>query len=137
MTETHGKYDSGCPVAYALDILGDRWSLLIIRDMAVRGAQTYGALLEGWEGISTNILAQRLKQLEQDGIVSKTRDPENRRSFRYALTAKGRDLAPVIVELVLWSGKYNAADNAMTGLLEKIRVDRAAVEACIRAGKTP
>ena len=67
MTNAEKRYDSGCPVAYAMGIFGDRWSLLIIRDMALKGARTYGQLQDGWEGISTNILANRLKDLEQAG----------------------------------------------------------------------
>lgn len=137
MTKTSGKYDSGCPVAYALDILGDRWSLLIIRDMAVKGVRTYGDLLDGWEGISTNILAQRLKLLEENGLLTRAQDSANRRSYVYALTQKGRDLAPVLMELALWSGKYNASDRAMTGFLDKIRADRDRVETRIRAGELP
>lgn len=131
------NYNSGCPIAYALGIFGDQWSLLIVRDMAVKGVHTYSELLNGWEGISTNILAQRLKHLEETGIVTKKRDPENWRSFVYELTQKGRDLAPVIAEIVLWSGKYNTADHAMTGTLDKVRMDRKQFEDSIRKGDVP
>ncbi|MCB4456726.1 winged helix-turn-helix transcriptional regulator [Leisingera sp. McT4-56] len=137
MTLSRSKYDSGCPVAYALDIFGDRWSLLVIRDMAVKGARTYGELLAGWEGISTNILAQRLKQLEAAGIVTKAKDPDNGRSYVYALTEKGRDLAPVLIEIALWSGRHNPAAHAMTGFLDKIEADRQGAEARMRAGELP
>lgn len=130
-------YDTGCPIAFALRMFGDQWTLLIIRDMAVKGMRTYSELLQGGEGISTNILAQRLKQLEENGIVSKTRDPENWRSFLYELTEKGRDLAPVLAEVILWSGRYDRSDHAMTGTVEKVRRDRAAFEESIRKGKTP
>ncbi|MEW2912886.1 helix-turn-helix domain-containing protein [Leisingera sp. JC11] len=137
MTQSRSKYDSGCPVAYALDIFGDRWSLLVIRDMAVKGARTYGELLAGWEGISTNILAQRLKQLEEAGIVTKAKDPDNGRSYVYGLTEKGRDLAPVLIEIALWSGRHNPAAHAMTGFLDKIEADRTGTEARMRAGELP
>ncbi len=137
MKKNDQAYDTGCPIAFALRMFGDQWTLLVIRDMAVKGVRTYSELLNGGEGISTNILAQRLKQLEENGIVSKTRDPENWRSFLYELTEKGRDLAPVLAEIVLWSGKYNASDHAMTGTLEKVRRDRSAFEENIRKGKIP
>jgi DNA-binding HxlR family transcriptional regulator len=137
MTKKKQSYDSGCPIAYGLSIIGDQWSLLIIRDLAIKGARTYSALLDGWEGISTNILAQRLKHLEENGLVTKTRDPDNWRSFIYELTPKGRDLAPVLAEIILWSGKYNAADHAMTDTLEKVRSDRKRFEEEIRAGRVP
>ncbi|EBA16783.1 hypothetical protein RSK20926_03224 [Roseobacter sp. SK209-2-6] len=131
------KYQSGCPVAYGLEVFGDRWSLLVIRDMAVKGAKTYGELLDGWEGISTNILAQRLKQLEEAGILVKTQDPDNRRSFLYSLTPKGRDLAPVLAEIALWSAKYNEAGHAMTGFSDKVQMDRERVVSRIRKGELP
>jgi DNA-binding HxlR family transcriptional regulator len=137
MTTKKQKYDSGCPVAFALDAFGDQWSLLIVRDMAVKGARTYGELLKGWEGISTNILAQRLKHLEEKGLVTKRKDPENWRSFVYELTQKGRDLGPVLAEIMLWSGKYNTAPHAMTGTVEKVRSDRTGFEAKIRSGELP
>lgn len=137
MTKKTGKYDSGCPVAFGLSIFGDQWTLLVIRDMALKGAQTYGALLEGWEGISTNILAQRLKHLEEHGLVTKHRDPENWRSFIYELTQKGRDLAPVIAEIILWSGKYNSAPHAMTEAVQKVETGKERFVDSIQAGKIP
>ncbi|MCF6433095.1 helix-turn-helix domain-containing protein [Leisingera sp. MMG026] len=137
MTDKHSKYGSGCPVAYALDIFGDRWSLLVIRDMAVKGARTYGELLNGGEGISTNILAQRMKQLEEAGILSKSKDPQNGRSYIYTLTPKGRDLAPVLADIAVWSARYNKAGHAMTGFSDKVQADRDGVITRIRAGKLP
>ena len=137
MKKTKQVYDTGCPIAFALGMFGDQWTLLVIRDMAVKGVRTYSELLNGGEGISTNILAQRLKQLEENGIVTKTRDPENWRSFLYELTAKGRDLAPILSEIILWSGKYNHDDHAMTETLEKVRLDRAGFEEKIRNGEIP
>ncbi|MHA7773151.1 winged helix-turn-helix transcriptional regulator [Roseibium sp. M-1] len=131
------NYDSGCPVAFALDIFGDQWTLLIIRDMALKGVRTYGELLEGWEGISTNILAQRLRHLEEKGLITKRRDPENWRSFVYELTQKGRGLGPVLAEIILWSGKYNSAAHAMKDTLEKVHADRVGFEKSIANGEIP
>lgn len=137
MTKNSEKYDSGCPIAFGLNVFGDQWTLLIIRDMAIKGAQTYGELLDGWESISTNILAQRLKHLEENGMVIKHQDPENRRSFVYQLTQKARDLAPVIAEIILWSGKYNTSAHAMTDTLKKVRADKQTFTASVQNGKLP
>lgn len=129
------KRQSGCPVAFGLDTFGDRWSLLIIREMMLKGKKTYSDFLEADEGISTNILADRLKHLETEGIIEKSRDPENRRSFIYALTEKGFDLAPIILEIVCWSGKHDRRPFALKDVLKKIRKDRKGFEANIRAGQ--
>ncbi|MBT3306231.1 MAG: helix-turn-helix transcriptional regulator [Alphaproteobacteria bacterium] len=123
---------NGCPVTYALDSFGDRWSLLIIRDLLLRGFSTYGDFLDGGEGISTNILADRLKFLEANGILSKTPDPENRRRIIYALTEKGFDLAPVIFDLFLWSAQYDPETKAPKELVEKMAKDRESLLADIR-----
>lgn len=133
MVNENKKRASGCPVAFGLDTFGDRWSLLVIRDMMLKGKRTYGAFLEGDEGISTNILADRLKYLEAEGIVEKRRDPENRRSFIYSLTNKGRDLAPIIVEIINWGGKYDHRPFARRKVPEQIKSDRKAFEAKLRS----
>jgi len=127
------KRTSGCPVTFGLDTFGDRWSLLVIREMMLRGKKTYGEFLEAEEGISTNILADRLKHLETEGIIEKSRDPENRRSFTYSLTQKGRDLAPIVLEIIIWSGAHDQSPNARRGTVEKIRKDREAFEAELRS----
>ncbi len=101
----------------------------------LRGKRTYSEFLEADEAIATNILIARLKHLEAEGIIKKSRDPENRRSFIYALTAKGRDLAPIMLEIILWSGEYDDRPFAMKDIRDKIRHDRAGFEADLRAGK--
>ncbi len=127
------KRSSGCPIAFGLDTFGDRWSLLIIREIMLRGKRTYSEFLTADEGIATNILVDRLKQLEADGILEKSRDPENRRSFLYKLTQKGRDLAPILLEIVIWSGKYDNRPGAMREVLEKVQQDREGFEAELRS----
>jgi len=97
-------------------MLGDQWSLLIIRDMMLRGAATYKEFLDCYEGIATNILADRLRKLVTNGIITADRDPEDGRKLIYRLTAKGIDLAPVLTELVLW-----AAEHEQTGNRELVR----------------
>lgn len=128
------KRASGCPITFGLDTFGDRWSLLIIREIMLRGKQTYSDFLQAEEGIATNILIDRLKHLEGDGIVKKSRDPNNRRSFIYTLTPKGRDLAPILLEIVIWSGTYDDRSNALHDVLEKVRHDRKGFEAELRKG---
>src|SRR5258708_20546696 len=96
---------SSCPINASLEILGDRWSLLIVRDLMLRSYQTYKELLSSDEGIATNILAERLKRLDAAGIISTSHDAEDRRKVVYRLTAKGIDLAPIVVGLILWGAQ--------------------------------
>jgi len=119
-------------VTFALDRLGDKWSLLVVRDLMFRGRNTYGDFLDSGEGIATNILADRLKCLEVEGIIEKTRDPDNRRRFLYKLTDKGYDLTPVLLEMMRWSVKHDSdtgtpaafkrrLENDMEGLIRDVR----------------
>lgn len=95
---------SHCPICFALDQFGDKWSLLIVRDLLFRGKRSYQGFLENPEGISTNILADRLKKLAAAGIVDKSLEAGKP---RYALTAKGRDLLPMMLEMARWSSKHD------------------------------
>ncbi len=97
---------SSCPINVSLEIFGDRWSLLIIRDLMLRSYRTYKEFLSSDEGIATNILAERLRRLEAAGIITTSRDAKDGRKVVYRLTGKGIDLAPVLVELVLWSAQH-------------------------------
>lgn len=97
---------SGCPVSISLEVFGDRWSLLIVRDMMVRGYRTFKQFQESGEGIATNILADRLQRLEKSGIVSSTPDENDGRKLNYRLTEKGIDLAPVMLELLIWGARH-------------------------------
>lgn len=111
-------------MAFALDTFGDRWSLVIVRDLIFRGGETYGDFLGQAEKIATNVLADRLRTLEADGVIRKFRDPDNRRRNIYRLTEKGFALAPIILEMVQWSAKYDSNTNVPDRLLKKIRNDR-------------
>lgn len=115
---------SGCPISIALEMLGDAWSLLIVRDLMFKERQTYNEFLQGGEGIASNILADRLRKLEGAGIVEKRRDPSDARRFAYRLSAKGIGLAPVLVELVIWSARHEATD-APPPVVRAMRTDRA------------
>lgn len=92
-------------------MLGDRWSLLIIRDMMLRGARSFKALEACDEGIASNILADRLRKLAASGIIAAEADPTDARKRTYVLTAKGIDLAPVLTELVLWAAAHEDTGN--------------------------
>ena len=93
------KRRSGCPLNASVEMLGDRWSLLIIRDMMVRGYRTYKEFFQSDEGIATNILADRLRKLEVHGILATESDPSDGRKLINSLTPKGIDLAPVLTEM--------------------------------------
>lgn len=105
------KRRSGCPLNASVEMLGDRWSLLIIRDMMLCGARSYKEFLECYEGIATNILADRLRKLMAYGIITTEKDPSDGRKLIYLLTAKGIDLAPVLTEMVLWASAYEETGN--------------------------
>jgi len=97
------KSTGKCPITFALDIFGDRWSLLIVRDIVFRGKRNYSEFAKSSEKISTNILANRLARLESDGILVRRPDPENGAKVDYVLAEKGRQLIPVLLEILIWS----------------------------------
>ena len=105
------KRRSECPLNASVEMLGDRWSLLIIRDMMLRGFRTYKEFMECYEGIATNILADRLRKLIAYGIITTARDHADGRRLIYSLTAKGIDLAPVLTEMVLWAASHEETGN--------------------------
>jgi DNA-binding HxlR family transcriptional regulator len=102
---------SACPLNASVEMLGDRWSLLILRDMMLRGYQTFNEFLHSDERIATNILAHRLRRLECYEIIETRRDPADGRKMIYTLTAKGIDLAPVLAEMVLWAARHEETGN--------------------------
>ncbi len=101
---TH-KFRCDCPFTSALDILGDRWILVIVKQMLIEGKETFKDFTESEEAIATNILSAKLKLLEEVGIVLKTKRSDNKKSNLYLLTDKGLALTPVLVELAFWSDK--------------------------------
>ena len=115
---------SHCPIAFALDIFGDKWSLLVLRDLLFKGKSHYSEFLDAEEGVSTNILSERLTRLECEGLIAKTRDQTNRRQFIYSPTPKGLDLLPAILEISLWSAEYDPSTAAPPGEMKRIREKR-------------
>lgn len=122
-----------CPIFFSLEIFGDKWSLVILRDILHFDKKHYNEFLDSDEGISTNILADRLKKLEKEGIISKTKDPENKKQFIYAPTNKCLDLVPLILEMAVWGSKYAPNTKVPTSDMEKIKTNRKKVIESIRA----
>ena len=121
---------SGCPLNASVEMLGDRWSLLIIRDMMLRGFRGFHEFLGSHERIASNILADRLRKLESYGIISAERDIADQRKRIYRLTSKGIDLAPVLAEMVLWAAAHEQTGNQP--LIADLRKDKAALMKAVR-----
>ena len=96
---------SHCPINFTLEHLGDKWSLLIIRDLMFKGKRHYNEFLEAGEKVSTSVLGDRLKKLETYGIISRGRDTVKKSRIRYSLTKKGIDLLPILIEMIIWGGE--------------------------------
>ncbi len=118
------KRRSDCPINFALELFGDRWTFLIVRDLMFKGKHYYKEFLEAEEGIATNILADKLSALEEAGIISKTVDPTHRSKQIYKLTKKGIDLMPVLVEVIMWSAKYDKDSAVDMKFVKSVKRDR-------------
>ena len=101
------NHKSLCPINQALELFGDRWTLLIIRDIFFNGKSSYREFLQSDEKIASNVLADRLSMLEQEGVLIKKSDPGHKQKIIYTLTEKGIDLLPVLIEIGNWSARYN------------------------------
>ena len=131
LVKPKSKRRSGCPVSISLDMLGDRWSLLIIRDMMVRGFRTFKEFQGSGEGIATNVLTDRLQKLEAGGIVIAEVDSTDARRVNYRLTEKGIDLAPVLLELLIWGARHEET-GAPCVVISEMESNREAVLAEVR-----
>jgi DNA-binding HxlR family transcriptional regulator len=100
------KFRCDCPFTSALDVLGDKWMLVIVKQMLIEGKETFKDFTESEEAVATNILSTKLKLLEELGIVIKTKRPNNKKTNLYLLTDKGLALTPILVELATWSDHY-------------------------------
>ena len=124
MMEKRKKRRSECPINYSLELFGDKWSFLIIRDIMFRGKRYYTEFLQAGEKISTNILADRLILLEREGIIIKKVDTEHKSKFIYQLSPKGIDLMPILVEVVLWGAKYYKCTPIIEEFVSRVKNDR-------------
>ena len=123
---------SDCPINFALELFGDPWSLLIIRDIVYFGKKTYGEFLASEEGMATNILASRLARLEEQGILIKKPSGQDKRKEEYVLTEKGLDLIPVLVEMANWSAEHDAHTAAPAAWIALMKAEREKMIGLIR-----
>ncbi len=123
MERRKSEHRSGCPVSISLEMFGDRWSLLIVRDLMIRGFRTFKEFQESGERIATNILADRLRTLEAAGIITAKTEETDARKVNYRLTKKGIDLAPMLLELLLWGARHEqtGVPKAVKAKMEKNR----------------
>ncbi|MEO7044684.1 MAG: helix-turn-helix domain-containing protein [Ferruginibacter sp.] len=119
------KKRSDCPVSCSLDIWGDKWSLLIIRDLMFAKECTYGDFLKSPEGIATNILASRLQSLEKNKMIEKLDHPDSKAKVLYRLTQKSINLLPIMIEINLWAEKYFPIPEERKSLLKVVKKDKA------------
>ena len=124
---------SNCPIAYALDFVGDKWTLIVLRDLIMARKRHFRELLAGSEGIATNILASRLKLLEAAGLVTRRLDPAEARRVIYEPTEKALDLVPVLIELMRWSTKYDPKSAVPPRFVRRLAQDREGLIADLRA----
>ena len=120
------KKRSDCPISCSLEVFGDKWSLLIIRDIMLRGKLSYSEFLESEEKIASNILVNRLSVLESEKILTKEVSPANKSKYVYRLTQKGADLLPIVIEMMDWGARYNE-NCPRKELGKKIKRDKTAV----------
>ena len=112
---------SNCPISFGLEVFGDKWSLLILRDIFFKGASHYREFLRADEKIATNILASRLKLLVDQSLIEKKRDESNRRQYIYVPTKKGLELIPTLLEIVLWSANNDPETDAVESYVKRLR----------------
>ena len=117
------KFRSGCPISSALDVVGDKWSLLIIRDMLVKHKKTFKEISDSYEKIAPSILSSRLKLLESYKLIFKTKVPDNKKENIYLLTEKGIRLTPIIIEFSLW-GNSNMREFNEIDDIESLKLDK-------------
>ena len=123
MTQKGGSKRSSCPISYALEIFGDRWTLLVLRDLMLEARFHYKDLLASADGIATNVLADRLKRLERRGLIRRERDPSDARQFIYMPTQAAIGLIPMLIELIVWSAE-NTDSSVDPELIRRFHNDR-------------
>lgn len=121
---TNSKKRSDCPISMSLEAWGDKWTLLIIRDLMFEGKQSYSDLLNSREGISTNILAARLKSMQENGIIVATKAKRGEPGSGYVLTRKGIDMLPIMLEVYLWTEKHFSIPEDIQKILAIAKADK-------------
>ena len=128
---------SHCPINVGLELFGDAWTLLVLRDLLIHGKSTFREFRASEEGIASNILADRLQRLEAAGLVTRKGDPEDRRRMRYAPTAPARALLPVLVELAYWGARHDSDSAAPPDFVAAYEADREGLLRAMAAGFNP
>lgn len=128
---------SGCPINFGLELFGDKWTLLVLRDLLIAGKTTFKQLQQSEEGIASNILSERLSRLECAGLVTRHADPTDKRQATYAPTDAGRRLLPILVEMAYWGAKHDAATAAPAEFVQAYEHDRDALLRAMSAGFDP
>lgn len=131
MKRPRGK--SHCPVNFALEVFGDPWTLLIVRDIVMWGRHSYHEFASSSEGIATNVLAARLEQMKNDGLLHQEASQNDRRQTRYYLTEKGLDLIPPMLEMATWSSRYDDQTIAPPEFVRAVVDDRSKMYESIKA----
>ena len=125
------KHRSACPVSISLDVVGDRWSLLIVRDMMVRAFRSFKEFQHSGEGIATNILANRLRRLQATDVIVAEQEESDGRRVNYRLTRKGIALAPVVLEMLIWGARHESS-GAPCAAIEQLATHREEILAEVR-----
>ncbi len=121
------KRKSDCPIHFGLELFGDKWTLLIIRDLMFKGKHYFGDFINSEEKIATNVLSDRLALLEKEGIIAMFKDENHKQKIVYKLTTKGIDLMPVLVEIIMWSAKYDKDTAVEMEFVRNYNKDRGAL----------
>jgi DNA-binding HxlR family transcriptional regulator len=123
---------SRCPIAFSLDVVGDRWTLLVLRDIALLGRRYFGDFLAASERISSKTLTDRLQRLERAKLIVRVPDPADQRRARYFLTDDGLDFLPVLIEMAIWGSVRHPTPRLSGETVERMRSDRAGTIAEVR-----
>jgi DNA-binding HxlR family transcriptional regulator len=134
---TPARPRSGCPINFGLEIFGDQWSLLILRDMLIQGKRCFKEFQASDERIASNILTGRLKRLEACGIIARKRSPEDGRQVLYLPTEAGRALLPVLIEMSYWGATHDAETAAPPDFARAYEADRGALLWAVAGGFNP
>lgn len=126
------KVRSHCPINFTIEHFGDKWSLLIIRDLMFKGKRHYNEFLEADEKVSTSVLGDRLKRLEENGIITRSQDTVKKSRIRYSLTEKGIDLLPILIEMIIWGGEKDGLTESPKEFMDQASRNKQALISQIR-----
>jgi len=126
MSNSSRREKSNCPISYSLDLFGDRWTLLVLRDLILWGKTRFGDIQASDEKIASNILSDRLRRLEERGIIGIAKDPSDARQKIYTVTDKGRSLTPILLEIAAWGASHDPQTGAPDDFADDFYANREA-----------